>query len=84
MGFGNTQAKANKGSQLEHLHPRLWPALYLKILEGSQSPHHLTDAEFCSVSLAPKVRKNRFRDKNGEPGSLHLIGFEFIGFALIS
>jgi hypothetical protein len=57
---GNAQAKTNKGCQLEHFHPRLWPALYLKIPESSQSPHHLTDAKFCSVSLAPKVRQNRF------------------------
>ena len=36
-------------------------ALFLDLLEQTRDPCYLTDATFCSVSLAPKVRKNRFK-----------------------
>jgi hypothetical protein len=36
-------------------------ALFLDLLEQTQDPFYLTDATFCSASLAPKLRQNRFK-----------------------
>jgi hypothetical protein len=36
-------------------------ALLLDFLEQNQESFYLTDATFCSVSLGPNVRKNRFK-----------------------